>query len=257
MTEAAVCERPACKEMVREKAPAKKVQRKRRRSAIKLSVSKTTEHKGQRQSAAGESGVAQSGVEPRGLDEAELTSSALIVDVANNDKHSNKADDALEKELSQEKEQKADAELEKQIKDALVEQIKDGLKEKELEKAHESTIELGKKGEEAAVRYLISQHYDILERNWRCPFGEADIIAKDQNGTICFIEVKTRRSIKTGLPEESVTKSKRARYEKIAMCYMMDTDIEDNTILRFDAIGICVADPKRAMLRHHKSWFCE
>ena len=132
----------------------------------------------------------------------------------------------------------------------------DDMKEEELEQVRESKIELGRKGEEAAVRYLISQRYKILERNWRCAFGEADIIAKDNDGVICFIEVKTRRSIKSGLPEEAVTKKKRDRYEKIAMCYMMESDIDDNTILRFDAIAICVADSRRAMLRHHKSWFC-
>ncbi len=127
--------------------------------------------------------------------------------------------------------------------------------EKRLEQREESRRELGRKGEDAAVRYLSAKGYCILHRNWRCRFGEADIIAQDPDGTVCFIEVKTRRSMDAGLPEEAVTATKRSRYEKIAMCYIVQEDIDDNTALRFDAIAICVADGRRAMLRHHRSCF--
>ncbi len=127
--------------------------------------------------------------------------------------------------------------------------------EKELEQREESRRELGRKGEDAAVRYLSTRGYRILQRNWRCRFGEADIIAEDPDGTVCFIEVKTRRSMEAGLPEEAVTARKRSRYEKIAMCYIVQEDIDDNTALRFDAIAICVAGGKRAILRHHRSCF--
>lgn len=127
--------------------------------------------------------------------------------------------------------------------------------EEQLEQREESRRELGRKGENAAVRYLSAKGYRILHRNWRCRFGEADIIAKDPDGTVCFIEVKTRRSMEAGLPEEAVTARKRSRYEKIAMCYIVQEDIDDNTALRFDAIAICVADGRRAMLRHHRSCF--
>ena len=127
--------------------------------------------------------------------------------------------------------------------------------EEQLERREESRRELGRKGEDAAARYLGARGYRILQRNWRCRFGEADIIAQDPDGTVCFVEVKTRRSMEAGLPEESVTPKKRSRYEKIAMCYIVQEDIDDNTALRFDAIAICVADGRRAMLRHHRSCF--
>lgn len=122
----------------------------------------------------------------------------------------------------------------------------------------ESRQELGKKGEEAAVRYLKSRGYAIVKRNWFCRFGEADIIARDPEGTLCFIEVKTRQSVEAGLPEEAITRSKQSRYERIALCYMMVTDDwDDNDSVRFDAIAICVTAPHRAMLRHHKGCFNE
>ena len=122
----------------------------------------------------------------------------------------------------------------------------------------ESRQELGRKGEEAAVRYLKSRGYAIVKRNWFCRFGEADIIARDPEGTLCFIEVKTRQSVEAGLPEEAITRSKQSRYERIALCYMMVTDDwDDNDSVRFDAIAICVTAPHRAMLRHHKGFFNE
>ena len=122
----------------------------------------------------------------------------------------------------------------------------------------ESRQERGRKGEEAAVRYLKSRGYAIVKRNWFCRFGEADIIARDPEGTLCFIEVKTRQSVEAGLPEEAITRSKQSRYERIALCYMMVTDDwDDNDSVRFDAIAICVTAPHRAMLRHHKGCFNE
>lgn len=119
-----------------------------------------------------------------------------------------------------------------------------------------SPKELGMKGEEAAARYLELRGYEILHRNWTCRFGEADIIARDDDGTLCFIEVKTRRGIDAGLPEDAITPKKQARYERIALCYLMDDDEwKDNDPVRFDAIGICVSAPHRALLRHHRGCF--
>ncbi len=119
----------------------------------------------------------------------------------------------------------------------------------------ESNVSLGERGEDAACRCLESKGYEILERNWTCRYGEADIIALDKNGTIVFVEVKTRRSLAAGMPEEAVSKAKRRRYENIALEYMSSADWEDGTPVRFDAIAICVKDRDRAMLRHHIGFF--
>ena len=114
---------------------------------------------------------------------------------------------------------------------------------------------LGRKGEDCAVRYLTLQGYDILERNWTCRFGEADIIALDPDGTLCLVEVKTRRSVEAGVPEAAVTPEKQRKYERIALTYLMDADFGDGLPVRFDCIGICVTRNRRAMLRHHKGCF--
>lgn len=118
-----------------------------------------------------------------------------------------------------------------------------------------TTKELGKRGEDAATNYLIRKGYKILERNWTCRFGEADIIAVDVDGTIVFAEVKTRRSDDCGLPEEAITKEKRRRYEKIGLCYLMEADWNDDVDFRFDAIGIYVTGDFQAVLKHHIGCF--
>lgn len=112
---------------------------------------------------------------------------------------------------------------------------------------------LGARGEEAAVRFLDRRGYEILERNWTCFAGEADIIAKDEN-TLVFIEVKTRKNCEHGFPSEAVTRTKREKYEKIALAYLADYDDEDFPV-RFDVIAIVVIGPSKAMIRHQINAF--
>ncbi|MGI6032534.1 MAG: YraN family protein [Coriobacteriales bacterium] len=119
-----------------------------------------------------------------------------------------------------------------------------------------TTKELGQRGEEAAVRFLERRGFKILERNWVCHYGEADIIALDvEEEALVFIEVKTRRGIQAGLPEEAVTTAKQRRYERIAMSYLVESDWEEEVTIRFDVIGICATDENRALLRHHRGCF--
>jgi putative endonuclease len=113
---------------------------------------------------------------------------------------------------------------------------------------------LGARGEEAASAYLERQGIQIIERNWRCSAGEADIIARESDALV-FIEVKTRTTHAAGLPEEAITKAKRARYEKIAIEYLDNHDLPSSRV-RFDVISINVSGKGRAFLRHHRDAFC-
>lgn len=113
--------------------------------------------------------------------------------------------------------------------------------------------ELGLRGERAAARYLEYRGYEILERNWSCFAGEADVIAFDGD-TLCFIEVKTRRGLDKGFPAEAVTRAKRTRYESIAACYLRDHHYCDIAV-RFDIISLVVLDDHRAFLRLHTNAF--
>ncbi|MBR2521892.1 MAG: YraN family protein [Coriobacteriales bacterium] len=113
--------------------------------------------------------------------------------------------------------------------------------------------ELGAKGEEAARYYLERRGCEILEQNWQCPFGEADLIAMD-DGVLVFVEVKTRSCDAHGLPEEAVDAKKRRRYEMIALAYLKESDF-DSLQVRFDVISITMMGLRKAFLRHHINAF--
>ena len=72
-----------------------------------------------------------------------------------------------------------------------------------MKKTTQSTLNPGRVGEEAAVRHLKKQGYQILSRNFRKAFAEVDIVARDGE-TLVFIEVKTRSSLQFGAPVEEV-----------------------------------------------------
>ncbi len=120
-------------------------------------------------------------------------------------------------------------------------------------KAKPTSKELGKKGEDAAVRFLAQRHYEIVDRNWVCSAGEVDIVAEDEEALV-FVEVKTRSNCSKGLPEEAVTPAKRRRYEKIAAFYLRDHPVATKQV-RFDVISILAVAPERAFLRHHRNAF--
>ena len=69
---------------------------------------------------------------------------------------------------------------------------------------------LGAWGEEKAARFLMDQGYHIIQRNYHSRYGEIDLIAEDEEYLI-FVEVKLRRSVSHGLPEEAVTPVKREK----------------------------------------------
>lgn len=102
---------------------------------------------------------------------------------------------------------------------------------------------LGRRGEEIAARYLASRGLAIVERNWRCPQGEIDVIARD-GGELVFVEVKTRSSVAFGHPLESITPVKLARLRRLAAAWC-DAHPGGHDTIRIDAIAViapCVGD---------------
>ncbi|MBQ9068020.1 MAG: YraN family protein [Eggerthellaceae bacterium] len=112
-------------------------------------------------------------------------------------------------------------------------------------------VALGARGEEAAARFLERRGYSILERNWKCFAGEADIIAQDEDA-IHFIEVKTRMGEGKGFPAEAVTAKKRQRYEAMAELFLETYDGCD-TGITFDIISINVLGNDRAIMRLYRN----
>lgn len=94
---------------------------------------------------------------------------------------------------------------------------------------------LGKEGEELAVRFLKRKGYGVLEKNYRTPFGEIDIIARDGDSLV-FIEVKARRDDTFGSPFEAVNSRKREKIRKVALSYMKK--LRKEVPARFDVLSI-------------------
>lgn len=95
--------------------------------------------------------------------------------------------------------------------------------------------ELGKKGEELAVEFLLNEGYKILDRNWTFQKAEIDIIAQKEN-ILAVIEVKTRSSSDFGLPQDFVKSKKIQLLIKAVNAYINDREIDFE--IRFDIIAV-------------------
>jgi putative endonuclease len=96
--------------------------------------------------------------------------------------------------------------------------------------------ETGILGENLACEFLANNGYRIIEKNFRCPGGEVDIVAQ-QEETLVFVEVRTRRSRRFGGPEESITPVKMEKLRTVAAYYWQShRDLPDSW--RIDVVAI-------------------
>lgn len=102
---------------------------------------------------------------------------------------------------------------------------------------------LGRRGEDLAHRYLRSAGFVIVARNYRPNAGdvEVDIVARD-NGTLVFIEVKSRISAEFGSPERAIDSEKQKRIVRAARSYATRAGIDWNQV-RFDTVSIVFTKP--------------
>jgi putative endonuclease len=94
----------------------------------------------------------------------------------------------------------------------------------------------GKKGEDIAVAYLKSRGYRIVERNYKCPLGEIDIVARDGD-SIVFVEVKSRKSEEFGDPQLAVGLEKQKKVSRISLMYLKEKHLYPCNA-RFDVVAI-------------------
>lgn len=80
---------------------------------------------------------------------------------------------------------------------------------------------LGSLGEDTAVQLMAAKGYTVIRRNYRCKFGEIDIIASRGNN-LYFVEVKTRQGQAFGRPCEAVTQDKQRHIRKAAVFYLKE-----------------------------------
>lgn len=91
----------------------------------------------------------------------------------------------------------------------------------------------GAAAEDAAAAYLVARGVKLLERNYRCRFGEIDLIVQDGR-TLVFVEVRHRSSAAFGSAAESITQSKQRKLLRAARHYMAQH--QDFPACRFDAV---------------------
>ena len=95
---------------------------------------------------------------------------------------------------------------------------------------------LGNRGEAEVARYLRRKGYTLLASQWRCRFGELDLVARDRRGIVCFVEVKLRSDTAHGLPREAVDRRKQERLRTAAALYLSTHDIDAPA--RFDVAEV-------------------
>ena len=103
----------------------------------------------------------------------------------------------------------------------------------------DSRIKVGKIGEALAVEHFKAQGYEVRTQNYRTRSGEIDLIVQ-RGKRIVFVEVKTRRSSKFGLPQAAVTPAKQKQISKIALDYLQTHNLLD-VPCQFDVVAILLS----------------
>lgn len=110
--------------------------------------------------------------------------------------------------------------------------------------------DLGRAGEQQAADYLTKRGYRIVDRNWRCPQGELDIVAV-VGRHLSVVEVKTRRSAAFGHPFDAIDDRKRRRLWQLAYAWRAaHPEVARGRILRVEAVGIVGAVPATVSIEH-------
>jgi putative endonuclease len=99
------------------------------------------------------------------------------------------------------------------------------------------TLRKGLRYETRAREYLQRQGLELVQANYRCRLGEVDLIMRDGD-TVCFIEVRFRKSLEFGGASASITRGKQRKIIKAALFFLLQHEHLANHALRFDALLI-------------------
>jgi putative endonuclease len=94
----------------------------------------------------------------------------------------------------------------------------------------------GRDAEDVAARFLQSQGYRVLERNWRTRTGELDMIAEDR-AALVFVEVRSKKAADSTTPQETVTHTKQRQVSQAAIAYVSQHNVQDRDC-RFDVVEV-------------------
>jgi len=107
---------------------------------------------------------------------------------------------------------------------------------------------LGRQGEQLAAEHLERSGLRILDRNWRCPEGEIDIVAADR-GVLVVCEVKTRSDTRYGSPLEAISPRKHSRLRRLAVRWVVANGVIFEEI-RIDVVSVLRSAPGEFAIDH-------
>jgi len=102
-------------------------------------------------------------------------------------------------------------------------------------------------GERAAERFLVEKGYEVIMRNFSTRFGEIDLICRDDN-LLVFVEVKTKKGLDFGTPEEMFTQRKYTKVRRMATVYLQGKEVP----CRIDMVAVVLDREDRVVsLKHY------
>ena len=113
---------------------------------------------------------------------------------------------------------------------------------------------LGRWGEKRAERFLRGKGFRVLARGFSCRAGELDLVMVDGDGTVVFVEVRTRADESFGPAEATITPTKRQRLVRAARFFLTAERIDDRP-LRFDVVTLILGRSSKAQIRHYENAF--
>ncbi len=113
---------------------------------------------------------------------------------------------------------------------------------------------LGRWGEKRCEKFLRRKGLKTLTRNFSCKTGEIDLIMVAPDGTLVFVEVKTRKNEDFSAAEDAITFAKKSRMIKAARYFLQTHNIEDRPC-RFDVVTIIVNETAKEEIRHYENAF--
>jgi putative endonuclease len=113
---------------------------------------------------------------------------------------------------------------------------------------------LGRWGEKRCEKFLKRKGLKTLTRNYSCKTGELDLVMVDTDGTIVFVEVRTKADSDFASPEDSITTPKKTKLLRTARYFLTTNNIEDRPY-RFDVVAIVLDKSARPDIKHYKNAF--
>ena len=113
---------------------------------------------------------------------------------------------------------------------------------------------LGRWGEDRCRRFLRKKGFKTIARNFTCKAGEIDLVAGNSDGTIVFVEVKTRRNEDYAQAQDAITRKKKTTMIRAAKSFLRKYKIKDKA-LRFDVVAIILGPKGPPEIRHYENAF--